>query len=107
VTSSDRSGTTSRCLNRIKVRLRQKIRLAGRMTGRMVELDIAACRIERDIAANSVRNGSKINEELSKVGMTESDWRTRELGYSIQTMAGVCNCVLRDDGMLWVVMKGW
>ena len=52
----------------------------------MVELDIAACRIERDIAKDWVENRNKINEELSKIGMTEGDWCTRELGCSIQTM---------------------
>jgi DNA modification methylase len=86
VNSSDRRGVTSRCLSRITVRLRQKIRLAERMSGRMVALDIAACRIERDIATDWVKNRDRINEELDKIGMTEGEWCTRELGCSIQTM---------------------
>ena len=52
----------------------------------MVELDIAACRIEREIAADWSRNRNKINEQLDKVGMSEAEWCRRELGCSIQTM---------------------
>jgi hypothetical protein len=80
------SGATSRCLSRIAIRLRRKIRLVERMGSRMVELDIAACRIERDIAADWVRHRNKINEELDRLGMTEAEWCRRELGCSIQTM---------------------
>jgi DNA modification methylase len=80
------SGATSRCLSRIAIRLRRKIRLVERMGSRMVELDIAACRIERDIAADWVRHRNKINEELDRLGVTEAEWCRRELGCSIQTM---------------------
>jgi hypothetical protein len=86
VTSSDRRRATSRCLSRITVRLRQKIRLSERMSGRLVDLDIAACRIERDIAADWARNRNKINEELDQIGMAEGEWCTRKLGCSFQTM---------------------
>ena len=86
MSSSDRRDATSRSLNHIAVRLRRKIRLVEKMSGRMVELDIAACRIERDIAADWVRIGTQINEELEKIGMSEAEWCRRELGCSIQTM---------------------
>jgi hypothetical protein len=76
----------SRCLSRIAIRLRRKIRLVERMNSRMVELDIASCRIERDIAADWVKNRNRINQELDKVGMSEAEWCRRELGCSIQTM---------------------
>ena len=52
----------------------------------MVELDIAACRLERDIAADWVKHRNTINEELEKIGMSEAEWCRRELGCSIQTM---------------------
>ena len=77
---------TSRSLSAIAVRLRRKIRLAKRFSGRMVELDIARCRIERDIAAEWVKCRNAINKELDKLGMTEAEWCQKALGCSIQTM---------------------
>jgi hypothetical protein len=52
----------------------------------MVELDIARCRIERDIAADWIKHRNKINEELPKLGMSEAEWCGSELACSIQTM---------------------
>jgi hypothetical protein len=86
VSSSDHCGAASRYLSRIAIRLRGKIRLVERISSRMVELDIAACRIEREIAADWAKNRNKINEQLDKLGMSEAEWCRRELGCSIQTM---------------------
>ena len=52
----------------------------------MVELDIARCRIERDIAAEWVKCRNAIIKELDKLGMTEAEWCQKALGCSIQTM---------------------
>ena len=86
MSSSDRRGATSRSLNHIAILLRRKIRLVAKMSGRMVELDIAACRLERDIAADWVKHRNTINEELERIGMSEAELVRRELGCSIQTM---------------------
>jgi DNA modification methylase len=83
---ANRRGPTSRFLNRIAIGLRQKIQLAEKISSRMVELDIARCRIERDIAADWIKHRNKINEELAKFGMSEAEWCRSELGCSIQTM---------------------
>ena len=84
--SNDRCGSASRYLSRIAIRLRGKIRLVEKISSRMAELDIAACRIEREIAADWARNRNKINEQLDKLGISETEWCRRELGCSIQTM---------------------
>jgi site-specific DNA-methyltransferase (cytosine-N4-specific) len=52
----------------------------------MLELDIARCRMEKDIAADWVKNRNRINRELNKIGMSEAEWCKKALGCSIQTM---------------------
>jgi DNA modification methylase len=86
MSSSDHCSSASRYLSRIAIRLRGKIRLVEKISSRMVELDIAACRIDREIAAEWARNRNKINEQLAKLGMTEAEWCQKALGCSIQTM---------------------
>jgi hypothetical protein len=81
-----RRTATSRTLSRIATRLRQKIQLTEKMSSRMVELDIARCRIEKAIAAEWVKSRNEINQELVRLGMSEAEWCQNALGCSIQTM---------------------
>jgi site-specific DNA-methyltransferase (cytosine-N4-specific) len=76
----------SRALNRIATSLRQKIRMTERIGGRMVHLDIARCRVEKDIAAEWIKCRTRIVAELENLGMTEAEWCQKALGCSIQTM---------------------
>ena len=86
MSASRQSTRVTTSLGLIAARLRRKMLMLSKMSEQLVDLDIAARKLDRDIALDWVSHREIIQHELSAAGMTEVAWCKQELRCSIQTM---------------------
>ena len=84
LTQSLRLGSIT--LRRLADELRREFAAAHRIDGQLVDRDIAARRHEAAGGRLWANQRGRIQRQLEKLGVTESEWCKRELGCDIATM---------------------